>query len=83
MEHIHLHVHFLSPVHACLHLSSDLSYALHHLPNASALAQACLKKSTHASAVTRVSRLVVNKKEEFVQAPMRAHIARENLEHYG
>ena len=60
MEHIHLHVHFLSPVHACLHLSSDLSYALHHLPNASALAQACLKKSTHASAVTRVSRLVVN-----------------------
>ena len=32
----------------------------HDHPNASALAQACLKKSTHASAVTRVSRLVVN-----------------------
>ena len=41
-EHIHLHVHFLSPMHAC------------HLPNASALAQAVLENvHTREHAVTR------------------------------
>ena len=63
VEHIRLHVHMLFSVHACLHLSPDLSHALDHLPNASALARACLRKSTHASAVTRVSRIVVNNKQ--------------------
>ena len=37
----HLHVHILFSVHVCLHFSPDLSYALDHLPNASAFGSSC------------------------------------------